>query len=207
MQTQVDPVGAAARRLAASVAHGIGQHARHMPRGQPGIHLRREPGRMARLQCQRAGMALAKSVEETGSGMRGEGEAGRKLNQQASEALAQSRCLTEEFVEQCLGVCQLVHVRDRLWDFDAEPEVRRHRCRPALVGRPAVRPVERGIDFRSVEAARVALQVTAFRCEGWLDIARQAPAGATDIAQSLRHFSSMNASSALSAALLWRRWV
>ena len=71
--------------------------------------------------------------------MWGEGEAGRKLDQQASEALSQPCCLTEEFVEQCLGVCQLAHVRDRFWEFDAEPEVRRHRSRPALVGGPAAK--------------------------------------------------------------------
>jgi hypothetical protein len=111
-------------------ARRIGGHAAHAQLDEQALGHGREPGRVPRLDDGGALVALAQRGEEAfGVGGR-EGEARRKLDEQAAERRAERRRLGEEGVEQRLRITQPPLVRDRARHLHREAEAGRHRGPP-----------------------------------------------------------------------------
>ena len=78
-------------------------------------------------------------------------------------------------------------MRDCLRHLHGEPEVVGDIVRPALIGRQAMRPIERRVDLDSGKPAPVSHQMAAFIREGILVCLRDCPSGGPDIDATLTH--------------------
>ncbi len=123
----------------------------------------------------------AKRGEEVRRDVHVEGKARRKLDQQASELVAERRGFRQERVEFRLGIGKHRLVRDRPGNLDRESERFRDACGPAGVRRRTVGPIERRIDLDRGKPRGVALQMGAFPRKVFVGAARQRPSCATDV--------------------------
>lgn len=71
--------------------------------------------------------------------------------------------------------------------FHCEAEVVGDIIRPALIGRQAMRPIERRVDFDAVKPVRVSHQMAAFIREGILVCLWDRPSGGPNIDAALIH--------------------
>jgi len=161
VQPQIDQAVESARLATRRMNLRVGQHTTDLPGLQQGVGRRLEPAGMARLQRNRAGMALAQFAQKIIHGDRIKRQAGRQLHQQAAQLAAQAVGLRQEGIEQRRAVPQPLLVRDGFGQLDRKAEVVRNACGPARIGRALVRAIERGIDFGGVQPRRIALKVRA----------------------------------------------
>src|SRR4051812_29751381 len=69
---------------------------------------------------------------------------------------------------------------DRLRNLNGEAEVRWHRSGPALVRRPPMRAIERGVDLDGVEDGAIALEVRSYARERRRVLLGDAPSSRAD---------------------------
>ena len=76
----------------------------------------------------------------------------RKLDQDLSELSAQSGNVSKKALQRPVDIAQATLMGDRLPHLDSKAEVLRDIGGPTLIGRQAVRAVERGVDLNTVAA-------------------------------------------------------
>ena len=180
MEPPVDDTVRPSRRSGVSHDGGVSPHPSHAEPRERRLALGAEPGRVPRLQHQRAAPVPAEPVEERHGHLGIEGETGRQLDDEGPGPLAQRRGALHEALDQGVARDQPAHVRHHLGHLGRKAEPCRHAPAPALPGRDAMLAVERGVDLDRVEDRAEPFEVAALgreqRCRGLVD----GPAGDAD---------------------------
>ena len=98
-----------------------------------------------------------------------------QLHEQAAQARAQWREISEERFERGRAFREPLIMRDRARDLDGKPERARYGRGPSFKRRRAMRAIEGGIDFDSGEHLRIAREKRLARRKAGLLLTRDAP--------------------------------
>ena len=177
MQAEILEAGISRRDRCARVSRRIGSHPRDTPFTQRAIDGRPEPRRVARFAGHRPGMQPHQPIEERQRRRWCIGEAGRQLQQQATQFHFQFVDLAQEDAQRRFAVVQASLVADGARHLHRKAERCRHAGRPATVGGRPMRAVERGIDLDTIEPLRVSLEVAVALGEAARQRGRNRPAG------------------------------